>query len=172
MMNKQELFDFIIKNQLLNNIKYIKAFFTIPLTKEDTKYETEVLLIKDGKTFLKYENEKIELNIDSYPILDYMEEIVLHKEDWQTLEDDTTTTVGIAMLNYIMLELPFRGLYSFNNGAISKKIEDKISEDLLNRNITISQLEQFVDNCEYLKTWNRYFVQAASKKTLLPYNLI
>lgn len=167
-MNKQELFDFIIKNHLLNNIKYIKAFFTIPLIKENEKYETEILLIKDNKTFLKYENEKIELNIDSYPILDYMEEVVLHKEDWQILEEDTTTTVGIAMLNYIMLELPFRGLYSFNNGAISKKIEDKISEDLLNRNITISQLEQFVDNCEYLKTWNRYFVQAASRKTLLP----
>lgn len=167
-MNSQELFDFIIRNGLLNNVKYIKAFFTIPLIKEDKKYETEVLLIKDGKTFLKYENEKIELLVDRYPILDYTNEVTLYKEDWQTLEDNTVTTIGIAMLNYIMLELPFRGLYSFNNGAISKKIEDRIAEDLLNRNITIRQLEQFVDNCEYLKTWNRYFVQAASEKTLLP----
>lgn len=167
-MNSQELFDFIIRNGLLNNVKYIKAFFTIPLIKEDKKYETEVLLIKDGKTFLKYDNEKIELLVNSYPILDYTSEVTLYKEDWQTLEDNTVTTIGIAMLNYIMLELPFRGLYSFNNGAISKKIEDRIAEDLLNRNITINQLEQFVDNCEYLKTWNRYFVQAASEKTLLP----
>ena len=167
-MNSQQLFDFIIKHGLLTNIKYIKAFFTTPLIKEDKKYETEVLLIKDGKVFLKYDNEKIELSIDKYPILDYMDEVELYKEDWETLEENTVTTIGIAMLNFIMLELPFRGLYSFNNGAISKGIEDKIAEDLLNRKIAINQLEQFVDNCEYLKTWNRYFVQAASEKTLLP----
>lgn len=167
-MNSQELFDFIIRNGLLNNVKYVKAFFTIPLLIENKKYETEVLLIKDGQVFLKFNNEKLELSVDKYPILDYMDEVKLHKEDWAILEADTVTTIGIAMLNYIMLELPFRGLYSFNDGAISKKIEDKIAEDLLNRNIAINQLEQFVDNCEYLKTWNRYFVQAASEKTLLP----
>ena len=27
---------------------------------------------------------------------------------------------------------------------------------------------KYVDNCEYLKTWNRYFVQAASERTMLP----
>ena len=167
-MNSQQLFDFIIKHGLLANIKYIKAFFTTPLIKEDKKYETEVLLIKDGKVFLKHDNEKLELSVDKYPILDYMDEVELYKEDWETLEENTVTTIGIAMLNFIMLELPFRGLYSFNNGAISKGIEDKIAEDLLNRKIAINQLEQFVDNCEYLKTWNRYFVQAASEKTLLP----
>lgn len=167
-MNKQELFNFIVRNNLLSNIKYIKAFFTIPLLVEDKKYETDVLIIKDGKIFLKYNNEKLELNINTSPILNYKDEITLYKEDWRTLEENTVTTIGIAMLNYIMLELPFRGLYSFNNGAISKKIEDNIAEDLLNRKITIEQLEQFVDNCEYLKTWNRYFVQAASEKTLLP----
>lgn len=170
-MNTQQLFRFIIQNGLLDNIKYIKAFFTIPLIdKEKNKYETEVLLIKDDKTYLKFNNEKLEIDIaiENFPILDYQAEVELFKEDWTSLEDNVITTVGIAMINYIMLEKPFSGVYNFIDGAINSDIEDKFAADLLSRKIAVPLFEKFIDNCEYMQTWNRYFVQAASKKTLLP----
>ena len=168
-MNTQELFNFMIKNGMVGEVKYIKAFFTIPYFKnKDEKYETDILLIKDGKVFLKFNNEKLEITTGTFPILDYMEEVVLKAEDWKCLDNDITTTIGIAFQNYLMLELPFQGRYKFIDGVVGKKIEDNISEDLLNKIITTAQYENFVDNCEYLKTWGRYFVQAASRKTLLP----
>ena len=170
-MNTQELFRFIIQNGLLDNIKYIKAFFTIPLIdKEKNKYETEVILIKEDKVYLKFNNEKLELDvsIENLPILDYQSEVKLFKEDWTSLEDDVVTTIGIAMINYIMLEKPFSGVYHFIDGAINSDIEDKFAADLLSRKIAVPLFEKFIDNCEYMQTWNRYFVQAASKKTLLP----
>ena len=44
-MNTQELFNFMIKNGMVGEVKYIKAFFTIPYFKnKDEKYETDILL--------------------------------------------------------------------------------------------------------------------------------
>ena len=78
-MNTQELFNFMIKNGMVGEVKYIKAFFTVPYFKnKDEKYETDILLIKDGKVFLKFNNEKLEITTGTFPILDYMEELEIN----------------------------------------------------------------------------------------------
>lgn len=179
LLDYKQLFSLVIKEKLLNSIEYVQALFTIPYM-ENNIYKSKVLDIKDNKIFIKLSSGTYELSYYKFPILDYLDNVVIGPEDFKCLQVEIETSIGIIMSNYLIVELPFSGKINFTNGVITNKIENTIAERLVSNNyvykdereektkIKVSELIDYIDNCEYIKTWNRYFVVAASKRTLLP----
>lgn len=178
-LDYKQLFSLVIKERLLNKIEYVQALFTIPFMSNNT-YKSKVLDIKDNKILITLSSGTYELNYYKFPILDYLDNVIISPEDFKSLEVEVETSIGIAMSNYLIIELPFNGKIDFVTGTITSKLENTIAERLVSNNykfkdekesktkILVSELINYIDNCEYIKTWNRFFVVAASRKTLLP----
>lgn len=178
-LNYKELFNLLIKEKLLNKIEYVEALFTIPYM-ENNIYKTNVLDIENNKTIVILPSGRYELDTYKFPVFDYLDNVVITPDDFKSLDAELETSIGIVMANYLILEEPFKGKMKFIDGTITSKIEDNIAERLVSNNyvyknekdamdkIKVSELIDYIDNCEYLKTWNRYFVVASSRKTLLP----
>lgn len=178
-MNQNDLFKLVLKEKLLNKIDYVIALFTIPYM-EDNKYNSNILKIENNIVTLATDSGSYTLDYYKFPLLDYLDNTLLSKDDWKSLSEDIETSIGIAITNYLIIEKPFKGKLPFIDGKITSSIEDIIAERLVSDNyvpkdndddkkkIRVKELIEYIDNCEYLKTWNRYFVQAASERTLLP----
>lgn len=178
-MNRKELFDLVLKEKLLNKIDYVIALFTIPYM-ENNKYDSSILKIDNNIVTFVTDSGSYKLDYYLFPLLDYLDNTILKKDEWKCLTDDIETSLGIAITNYLLIEKPFKGKLPFIDGKITSNIEDIIAERLVSDNyvpkdeaddntkIRVKELIEYVDNCEYLKTWNRYFVQAASERTMLP----
>lgn len=178
-MNRKELFDLVLKEKLLNKIDYVIALFTIPYM-ENNKYDSSILKIDNNIVTFVTDSGSYKLDYYLFPLLDYLDNTILKKDEWKCLTDDIETSIGIAIANYLLIEKPFKGKLPFIDGKITSNIEDIIAERLVSDNyipkdeadnntkIRVKELIEYVDNCEYLKTWNRYFVQAASERTMLP----
>lgn len=178
-LDYRQLFSLVLKERLLNRIEYIQALFTIPFI-ENNIYKSDILDIKDNKILITLSSGVYELNYYKFPILDYLDNVVITPNEFKCLAEELETSIGIVMSNYLIVELPFSGKINFINGVITSKIESTIAERLVSNNyvykdekdakikIKVSELINYIDNCEYIKTWNHYFVVAASKKTLLP----
>lgn len=178
-MNRKELFDLVLKEKLLNKIDYVIALFTIPYM-ENNKYDSSILKIDNNIVTFVTDSGSYKLDYYLFPLLDYLDNTVLKKDEWECLTDDIETSLGIAITNYLIIEKPFKGKLPFIDGKITSNIEDIVAERLVSDNyipkdeadnntkIRVKELIEYVDNCEYLKTWNRYFVQAASERTMLP----
>lgn len=178
-MNQNDLFKLVLKEKLLNKIDYVIALFTIPYM-ENNKYNSSILKIENNIVTLATDSGIYTLDYYKFPLLDYLDNTLLSKDDWKSLSEDMETSIGIAITNYLIIEKPFKGKLPFIDGKITSSIEDIIAERLVSDNyvpkdndddkkkIRVKELIEYIDNCEYLKTWNRYFVQAASERTLLP----
>lgn len=178
-MNKKELFSLVLKENLLSNIEYVVALFTVPYMENNT-YNSKILKIADNTVIFKAESGDYKLDYYTFPLLDYLDDTLLSKDNWKSLSEDIETSIGIAITNYLIIEEPFNGKIPFVDGKITSKLEDIIAERLVSDNyvvkneeddrtkIRVKELIRYVDNCEYLKTWNRYFVQAGSERTMLP----
>ncbi len=178
-MNPNDLFKLVLKEKLLNKIDYVMALFTIPYM-EDNKYDSGILKIENKIVTFVTDSGSYKLDYYRFPLLDYLDNTLLNKDEWKSLSEDIETSLGIAITNYLIIEKPFKGKIPFIDGKITSSIEDIIAERLVSDNyipkdeaddkikIRVKELIEYVDNCEYLKTWNRYFVQAASERTMLP----
>lgn len=178
-LDYKQLFSLVLKERLFNNIEYVQALFTIPYM-ENNKYKSKILEIVDNKILITLYSGVYELNYYKFPLLDYLDNVTVGPNEFKSLTEEIETSIGIVMSNYLILELPFKGKMNFIDGVITNKIENTIAERLVSNNyiykddkdamdkIKVSELIDYIDNCEYIKTWNRYFVVAASRKTLLP----
>lgn len=178
-MNQDDLFRLVLREKLLNKIDYVVALFTIPYM-ENSKYDSSILKIDNNVVTFVTDSGSYKLDYYKFPLLDYLDNTLLSKDEWKSLSEDIETSLGIAITNYLIIEKPFKGKIPFVDGKITSDIEDIIAERLVSDNyvpkdeadnnikIRVKELIEYVDNCEYLKTWNRYFVQAASERTMLP----
>ena len=178
-MNNKELFDLVLKEKLLTKIEYVVALFTIPYMENNT-YNSNILKIENNTVIFKTSTGDYKLDYYMFPLLDYLDNTLLKKDDWKCLDNDIETSIGISIANFLILEDALDGKIPFVDGKITSSIEDVIAERLVSDNyvpkneeddrkkIRVRELIKYVDNCEYLKTWNRYFVQAASERTMLP----
>ena len=178
-MNQDDLFRLVLREKLLNKIDYVVALFTIPYM-ENSKYDSSILKIDNNVVTFVTDSGSYKLDYYKFPLLDYLDNTLLSKDEWNSLTEDIETSIGIAITNYLIIEKPFKGKLQFIDGKITSSIEDIIAERLVSDNyvpkdndddkkkIRVKELIEYIDNCEYLKTWNRYFVQAASERTMLP----
>ena len=77
------------------------------------------------------------------------------------------TTVGVYLLNTVVLVFPFGATISYVNGAWNiKKIEDRIAELTIQRKITPQQVHQYINYVYSLGSLNDMCVPALSERSI------
>ncbi len=168
-MNLTLYFKYAIKNKLLYETEWIYSMFSKPLS--DTKY----LKIKDNKYFLVMNNDLVEVTLGSNNCtLDTKDKIRLSKDDLENIDSEIDTTIGIALINALLLVHPFKCKIPYQNDDIDfNKIHTKIIIPRLTNKesdtgITIKEYNAFGIALSLVRSLSELFVYSSTEKSILP----
>lgn len=164
-MTKSEYFKYGMKNHLYSKMKWILTMFAIPV---DEYTENEYIKIIDKKYHLKVNGELIPTDIEiSKPYLNM--KMSVDMSDSEDLSDLGITTVGISLVNMILIREPFKDKLKLINGNVKiGAIEKQIVKLMKNGVITINEYEKFSISVSYLVNFSKLVTISATEKTLLP----
>lgn len=141
-MTSKEYFKHALKNKLLNKLDFFYATIGIPT--ENNEYvrinEKAYEVLVDGDYLLITDRKTTE------PLLDILEPIVLTTDDLINIEGSIETTIGRAIVNYILLVFPFKNKIPYQNKPINAgDIESLVAKALREDVISVKEYTQFVD---------------------------
>jgi len=171
MFDKSDYIRFAIKNDFPSDFEWISNMFTI--LADDI--ENDYVIKQDKNVWVKMDDKKI-LVTDDYKesILSPKDKVQLNKGDLANLEEDIETTVGRAIMNYLLLANIFGNKIPYMNKEMNfKDIEKEIVKQLVdddkpNDGITISEYIKYMDTVLYIMNFNKVYSVSITKKSSLP----
>lgn len=165
-MTALEYFKFALQHKLLHKLRWYAVVFTIYAE------ENEYLVMKDSKMYVKHEGSLLEITdyVPNKPLLQHTTKIKLTNEDMPNIEKEVDTTIGRALINYLMLAEPFGGLIPYINepNIQAKMLEQKVMKLLGLDQITVKQYLRFVDNSVFISNLSKFLVINLTEKNMLP----
>lgn len=165
-MTRVKYFKIALKEKLIHKLKWFVAVLNIYVK------ENEYCVERDGVMYVKLNGSEYPLDdyVKNEPILDHTASVTLSREEISNIEGTVDTTVGKAIINYLLIANPIGGAIPYLNhsGIGAKEIESKVMELLGSDKITVEQYLKFVDNTVYISNLSRYLLQPITKKNLLP----
>ncbi len=168
-MTIEQYLKYALKNRLPSKVEWIYSVFSKPLT--DTAY----IKIKDNKYFLVVDNALKEVTLNSSgSVFDVKDKVILNEKDLSNITNEIKTTVGRAIINYIILCVPFKDKIPYQNdtldfGAIHDdiiitRLSDKDTPDT----ITIDEYNNFGISLSFIRSLAELFVISSTEKAILP----
>lgn len=162
-MTSIEYFKYVIKKQLCNNIRWYYLVMTQSMANSDNEY----FQCTSDKIYVKVDGSNVEIT-DKIPgdvLIDYKDKLDLTHEDLPNIDDSVSTTVGRAIVNYLLLVKPFGEKIKYINKMFSSKnIENIIADYLFREIITIEEYTRFVNNCSFIQPLTKIFIDVATVK--------
>ncbi len=120
-MNKLDYFKYALQNKLLDNSDWY--FVVLGLGIGKNPYITQ----GGGKYFITTMDGSVELTgiPEGKPIFNVDDKITITKDDLPTVSDSVDTTIGIAMVNYARVYIPFNGKLPYINKMITNAMIEK-----------------------------------------------
>ena len=169
-MKPVEYFKYAIKNKLLSKLEWIYSMFAKPMS--DTKY----IKIRKDKYYVVVDGKEIEVTMNKDDaFLSPYDKITLTKEDLVNIVDKVDTTIGRALINYIVFVHPFGNKIPYNNDSmldLNKIHENKIISRLSNKesenSISIKEYNSFGISLSMVRSLAELFVISSTEKGILP----
>lgn len=162
-MTANEYFLFALKEKLCNNIKWYYRLMTPSMENQDNEYYAS----SSDKIFIKINDEMFEIT-DRKPgdiIVDFKSTINLSNNDLPNIEETVETTIGRAIVNYLLIAKPFNNKIKYINKSFSSKnIESIVSDYLFREIITVDEYINFVNNCSFIQPLTKIFIDVATVK--------
>lgn len=162
-MNASEYMAYAIVNKLLHKWEWVTSLLAVHV--DGTK--NDYIQILDGVGYVKVDNDYIKLDghAPGKALLYTGYKIDLSKDVMECLLSDVSTTVGIAIVNYILLEVPFKGKITYMNdnptlGSIMDKVKDTFEG--------LEDYGKFVISCTYLEEFSRIVTPSSTHKLVTP----
>ena len=154
-----------------NNFDWITNMFGILAEDVDNDY----VIKKDKSVWVKMDDKKI-LVTDEYnsPILNPKMKVNLKAGDLVNLKEDIETTVGRALMNYILLASIFGDKIPYMNKEMNFKDIEKyivnslVDNDKPNKGITVNEYLKYMDTVLYIMNFNKVYSVSITKKSSLP----
>lgn len=166
-MNIDDYLEYSIKNKLLYDLSWFQSMIGIHTDIFKNKY----IDTNDTVGFFIVDDEKIA--IDNYKpkesIIKLKTIIKISKDTLLSIDDDVTTEFGKFIVNYFMVEYPFKGVLKYVTGDVSAStivdiVKDYLSED----KITADDYKLFVWSCTYLESLSRLVTPSSTYKLVTP----
>jgi len=170
-MTKLEYLKYAYEKGLLTKLKWYFSFLTVPA---DKLYDGDYYLYDNGKYQVKVNDTKELLEGTSEMVLSLNDELDIPAGYFPNVTKPTNTTVGILLVNYILLVKPFGDKIEYINGEVKiSYIESIIAKRLTDakdkvQDITIPEYVKFVDNSGFLTSLSRIVSISSTPKALIP----
>lgn len=166
-MNKYDYFRYSLKNRFPTKLKW---GFDMLTNIVDKTYKDEYIVISEGTFKVKVDDKLVVLtNYLDEPLFAVNEKITLTSKDMSCIKSKVETTIGIALINYILLELNFKDKLPFYEEGISKgKLLDDVASKLRSDEITVNSYKKFVNACMFLEGYSRIVTVSSTEKNMLP----
>jgi len=172
-MDKKEALKIFIKNK--NYLNKIKSFIILTKIDEynpDNKEEGTFYKI-DNKYYIFTKNNLEEIESNDNPLFSIYEKITIDYTWLNSVKDKVETTIGRLFSNLILLYTPFKDKINYLNEQFDiNSIEDFIAQHLVeddkvdNTNISISELNKFVDCVSYFKSFGPIGIISVTPKSI------
>lgn len=166
-MNYLEYFLFAYRNDLILKEKWYYSFFTILAP---SFIKNEYIRKTDVGFEVAVGNEWIILKgaISGKPILMLKDSITVTKDIISTVDKKIESTIGILLVNRILLERNFGTLIPYINGRVDAgKIEKIIAKAMvLDKTVTVQQNLSFVDSAAFIENLGMIFNISATAKNI------
>jgi len=166
-MTLEEYFKYALKNGFPKKSEWIYSMFTKPLS------STEYVIVEDGKYKIKHPDGDIDVKLnDNETILDVSQKITLDSTDLKNVNSKTSTTIGRAIINFILFVHPFGSKIAYQNDEkinLNKIHQDVILTQLdIEDGITIKEYQRFGLAITYIRTLADIFIISSTEKAILP----
>lgn len=172
MLSKNDYFLKAIENDWVYEISWTLIMFSIYA--DDSKW---VRKTSNGfEVYTGEDYEKVNWVKPDAPIINWGDTVTIHKDKLKMLEKDITTSIGLIMLNLVLVEFVFDGLVKYlGDKASVKYIENtvlakhlKSTKDAGENDITIKHLDKLGFAASYIQQWVPVSVYSASAKAITP----
>ena len=171
-MTKKEYLMYAYKQGFLDRLDWYFSLLTIPPQDNvDGKYylyDNKQFKVKIGKDLVLLEDT----TDTAYKVTDY---IHLKEEELPNTKDPLDTTLGIFIVNYILLVNPFKNKISYINGPVNIRAIEAAIEPLLSSNpkkdsndISIEEYTSFANAAAFLTNFSRIVSLASTPKGIIP----
>jgi len=168
-MTKEEYFLKILTSDVIYLLKWYYSLFSIPIR---DNYENDFLKLENNKYLVKYNNTWIELTdvkYDKQPVLKMTDVITLEPNTLTNQNEVVKTTIGIAIVNKLLLADTFNTSILYINNSISIKMLEKIIVKLLQEEkITVDSYIKYVNATLFFRGLSRLVTVASSYKAIMP----
>lgn len=166
MVNAAEYFQYALRHDLLSKLKFFYSTMTIPLQNSNDYFKIE----KD-KYFVLMNDVYRELQgkTTKEPIFTLKDPVLLFNADIPNIKDKVETTVGKAIVNYILLAKNFGAKLEYLNESTGAEKYENIVIDALKKDIiTVEEYINFVNSCTMIQGLSRIVTISATYKVLTP----
>lgn len=165
-MTVEEYFRYALKHKLLDDLKFYYTTMTIPLATSNDYYKVDKkqYLVKVDDAYVPITNRTTD-----EPLFYIKDKITLYNANMSNIPSSVDTTVGKAILNYVLLEHNFGSTIEYMNEPTTIDAIEKVVCDNLKRDkIKVQQYTDFVDACSMLQSLSRITTISATPKTMTP----
>jgi hypothetical protein len=168
MLDISEYIMYCINNEYPLDMLWVYDMFTIINEKE---YEDNYIKIEDKYCYLKQDDELLLITKtygkDNKPIIMPTDKITINSFI-NNLVDKLETTIGTALMNYILLYTAFKDKIPYINDKFkSKEILNTITNMMLSKDILVEEYLTFVDNLTLLKNYTEVYNISATEKSII-----
>ena len=166
MISTTEYFQYALRHDLLSKLKFFYATMTIPLQDSNDYFKIE----KDRYfVLMNDEYQEVQGRTTKEPLLLLKDEVLLFNADIVNIKDKIDTTVGRAIVNYILLARNFNDKIEYvNKSTGASSFESLVCEALKADKITVKEYIDFVNSCGMLQGVSRIVTIAATYKAMTP----
>jgi hypothetical protein len=165
-MKRIDYFKYAMRNKLLDKLNW---YYSVLSLQSSDYVENEYIKYQNKKYYAMVDNNYVEIEDASGTIFDIKDVVKLSNSDLINIDKDVETTIGLAIVNYILLVNNFGKKIAYINDSMSVGSIEKIIVKMLNNDtITISEYTKFVDSCSFLTNFSRLVSVSATKKNILP----
>jgi len=163
-MTKIEYIKYAFKNKLVDKLKWYFTVLTIP-----SGVDNDFIVYDEGKFKVKINDELVEVTGTGDTLLTSKDVVTLTKDEISNIVNEIETTLGVAIVNYVLLANNFKDKIPYMNDNITlSKIENIITEKLSKDIITVQEYINFVDSTSFLANLSNIVVISATEKNILP----
>ena len=165
-----EYINYALKKGFILITKWMEDMFMI--LKEET-YEDEYIKLDKTNMYVKVNDELYlvsnKYGINKLPLLIPKIEFKLSKDTMVNNKEDIVTTIGTAIINYVLLVHPFKDKIPYINKqfGVDTIQKDYIPDGLLNHKFTIEEYITFVDSVTYMEGFGNIYSVSLTEKALL-----
>ena len=166
-MDISEYLNYALKNHLPSKWLWVTSL----LGNRPDNTGTDYISVDDGKGYVKVDGKLVKFDafVKNKAFLRLRDEVTVKADNLASLDKDIKTTVGKLLINYVLIEIPFKGKLSYMKGELSiGKIIDTVRDALSDESISVAMYRKFVVCSTYLTSFNRIVTPSSTEKLLLP----
>jgi len=164
-MKKNDLFLDILKGKRLRKLSFVRGLLSIPISGND------FINIVDDKYVINLENDIVEIKTDiTKPLFDLNTSITLPSGCMKIVKEDIDTTIGRAIVNYLIIEYGLSGYGEYINKEFDfRYVENTIILPAIEKgDLTMVDYKKSIDTVTFLKALSELVVVAVTEKGIFP----